>query len=205
MRAVGDDHEDSDEAVEFALQRRPAPVGGAQGAGDPAELAIGPSGDNDAFSLPENDAGARVRDRPPVGQRRLPEIGCGRRLLRQRFSGQDAAVDRQHVGANDPEVSRNDVAHTEEDDVAGNELSGRNLSRGAVAPDIGHRRGRRPELFEGPLGAKLRDDVGSHDRHQTDKDQEAVADLPQNHGEDAGECQQDDERLGRRVDDRRQN
>ena len=151
----GDDQEDPNEAIELALQRGPASIGGTQGAGDQAELAVRPGGDDDAFAPPEDDARPGVGDRPPVGQRRVDRIRARGGFLRQGLSGQDAAVDGQRVGAHDPEVGWHDISDAEEDDVAGNELAGRNLPWPTVAADAGQRRGRGAQLLEGALGAKL--------------------------------------------------
>ena len=74
--------------------------------------------DDDALAAAADHARARVGHRPPIGQRRRRRVGGGRRGLGHGLAGQDAPVERRGGRPGQPEVGRDDVADPQQDDVA---------------------------------------------------------------------------------------
>ena len=112
------------------------------------------------------------------------------------LAGEEAAVDEQPVDPPQPQVGRDDVAGPEEDDVTRHEARGGHVEDRPVPPDAAHRGARLAERLERPLAAVLGEDVGTDDRREREQDEDAVADLAERDGQDAGDQEQDDERLG---------
>ena len=71
----------------------------------------------------------------------------------------------------------------------------------AVAPHARARRGGGTQRLECALGSVAGHDIGAHDRDQAGQDEQAVADLAEKDRQHAGGEQQQDERLGRRLED----
>jgi len=75
------------------------------------------------------------------------------------------------------------------------------LDRLAGAADARRRCGRLAEGLERPLASILGDHVGADDRDECEQDQQAVADLAEDDRQDPGDDEEDDEGLGRGLDD----
>ena len=83
----------------------------------------------------------------------------------------------------------------------GTRVAAATSSGDAPSPDTRHRRGGVAEGVERPLAAVFGHDVGAHDRQEPDQDEDAVADLVEEDRGEPGRGEEQDERLGRRVDD----
>ena len=199
--ADGDDEEDPDEPIELALEGRSTSLGRGQPLRDAAELGGGTGGEGDALAVAADDRrpgegdGAAFRGR---GGRRIRLDRCE---LRDRFPGQDAAIDQQPGRPDDAQVRGDHVTRAQEDEVARHEVRCGDVVDDPVPADPRARSCRVAQCRERMLSPVARDHIRAHDREQSDEDQEAVADFTERDRQGTGHEQQDDERLRNGLED----
>ena len=196
------DEQDPDEPVELALERRPAALLRGEAAGDPPDLGRRADGDDDALAAAADDA------RPGVGHRaagREPFVDRGRReaaRLGDGLAGEQAPVDEQPVDPPQPQVGRDHVAGPEEDDVT--RARGPRPATSRIVPS------RRTRLI-GALASRSASSARSP-RYSVKTSAPTIGasasrtstpsrTSPSRDREDARDHEQDDERLGRGLDD----
>ena len=196
------DQQDPDEPSELALQRRPAALGRCQPAGDAAELGRRPGRDHDPLTATTDDRRPRERERSALGQGGPRFIRLGRGELRDRFPGQDAAIDEEPCRRCDPQVRGHDLARAQQHDVARDQVRGRDVGDDPIAADTSLRGGGVAERGEGALRPEAGGHVRTDDGEEPDEDQQPVADLAERDRQGPGHEEQDDERLGDGLEDR---
>ena len=189
-------------AVQFLLQRRRLPLGGLQEPGDAPDLGRHAGGDDDGTSAAVGGDGGRIEHVAAVAQAGFALDRSD--LLRQRhaLAGQGRFIGLEIRDFDKPGVGRNLVAGFDLDDVAGNEVMGRDALSLAVADDGRFGRGKCHQRAHRFLGARLLDEAERRvqgDDHQDDDrfvGQGAFARVlqqPLHHGDDDGDQQDDDE------------
>ena len=201
-QADREDEEDPDQPIELPLERRPATsLRTLEAAGDPAEGRRAPGRDHDALAAAADDARAGEGERSPMDGLQVIGLGQERGLLRDRFARQDAPIEGEAGGCREADVGRDDVPGPDQEDVARNDECRLDVERPTCPTNRRPRSGRRPQLGQGAVGAVLGDHVRADDRQQADEDEDPVAGLADDDGEEAGPEEQEDERLRRRVED----
>ena len=199
----GDDQQDPDQPVELGLERRAAALARARGrrrSGRP------PTPGRWRRRRPRRGRRRRSsRRRPSPSARRAAcrsASGLGRRRLRHGFAGQDAAVDQQPIRPHEAQVGRHDVARPEQDDVAGHEARRGDVRDRAVRAGPGPS-GRSPSRSASSARSPRYSVTTSAPTigNRRDQDEQAVADLAERDGQDAGDDEQEDEGLGGGLED----
>jgi hypothetical protein len=75
------------------------------------------------------------------------------------------------------QIRRNDIAHSDEDDVARNDLGGGYVDNMPIASDARAWCGCRAQRLERAFPSVFRDDVRTDDRDESGEDQEAISNL----------------------------
>ena len=153
---------------------------------------------------PAGDRGVHVHHVGPVAQRHAGFPDRGRALRdRQALPGQLGLGDLQRRRLQQPAVSRNDVTRRYRDDIAGDQLSGRDLRLLAVAPHPGRDDHHLLERGDGGLGLALLLQAENRVAQRQQDQQDAGSQLPEGEeAEDPGREQDDLHGVGVLPDER---
>ncbi len=146
--------EDLAELLELALQRRRLLPDALDQAGDAAELGLHAGLDDQGPGLAGDDRRPHVEDVGPFGQGDFllleGDVGLGDR---RRLPGQAGFLDGEVRGVpDDPAVGRDVVAGLDLDEIAGDELAGRDEEGRTAADGLGAGRGQAPQSGQALLG-----------------------------------------------------
>ena len=171
-----DNHHDGEDAAELGklhLQRRELFLGLGQGAGDLTHLGVHAGADHDGAAAAVYHGGAHVAhvlavaERHVIGARgKLNHVGV--LLDRHRLAGECGLFDLHRGALEHTAVGRDGVARLEHDNVAGHELSARQVHELAVAQHLGLRRAHLLQGLEGLLALGFLD----HAQHRVDNNDE---------------------------------
>ena len=171
-----DNHHDGEDAAELGklhLQRRELFLGLGQGAGDLTHLGVHAGADHDGAAAAVYHGGTHVAhvlavaERHVIGARgKLDHVGV--LLYGHRLAGECGLFDLHRGALEHTAVGRDGVARLEHDNVAGHELSARQVHELAVAQHLGLRRAHLLQGLEGLLALGFLD----HAQHRVDDNDE---------------------------------
>ena len=161
------------EMLQLLLERRVLVLVGLDHLGDEADLRAHARARHESLAASVRDQRAHERGVPAVAQRMLLVQDQRRVLLHgHRFAGQRGFFDLEVDGRDQAQIGGHIVARFQQDDVARNELPGRNRDLMAVADDLGVGRRHLLQGRERLLGLRLLDHaddgVQHHDAHDGD-------------------------------------
>jgi hypothetical protein len=121
--------------------------------GQPPQLGRHPGGDHHPGAAAAGDGRAPERHVAPFRQQRVVDLGQGLDLLGHRpgFAGEGGLVDPQRPRLGQAQVGGEQVARSEQHQVAGHQLGRGKVLCSAAAPDVHHRSGHRLERGHRPL------------------------------------------------------
>ena len=171
---------------------------------DVADLGRHPGRGDDELARPAGDRGVHVHHVGPVAQRHVGFPDRGRAFRdRQALPGQLGLGDLQRRRLQQPAVSRNDVTRRYRDDIAGDQLSGRDLRLLAVAPYPGRDDHHLLERGDGGLGLAFLLQAKNRVAQRQQDQQDAGSQLPEGkEAEDPGREQDDLHGVGVLPDER---
>ena len=193
-------HHDHDEADHQPCESIDAFVEGGQLAlsgdliGELSKVGFRSGMGDHADPVSADDARAHEADIRKVERIGRPPVHRQRRLFRRhRFAGKRPLVDKEVLGADEPQIRRDHVAGREPHEIAGNELIDRNLGKtlrliirrreNSAAPfDARRRLDHRAEFGGGVVGAMLLDEGGRDRQDDHDQDDDGGAQVAEKIG-----------------------
>ena len=169
----------------------------AQQLGNLAQLRIQARRDHDASPAPIGGHGTLVGHVGAVPQRRIQFAKQDIHLFhRLGFPGQGRLLDLQARHIKQSQVSRNDIAGLQHDQIARHQLAGRYRVQLALAQYLRGGTRQSPERCDGALRPVFLHKADDRVQHHDDDDGDGIGDIPEQARNQAGHHQHDDHEVG---------
>ncbi len=162
--------------------------------GDLTEFGLHAGGGDNGGSPAVDGGGPGEHHVPAVADTDVLRHGGGVLLDRRRLAGERRLISFQIDGFEEPGISRNPVAGTDDHDVARDQLPGGELLLTIISEGGGGGGGHALQCFQRPFGAVLLDEPQTTGKKDNDTDNDGVDRFADNRRQDDGDKQDNDEK-----------